>query len=104
MPRPMRCGGRANWASAQAQGADVAALMRDAADARAVRKSALARTWNWWPADRAPRYWKSGGPGRNAALLHVPLPEDGIRQGVNWCPRPTPSSICAVPRPRSPCA
>ncbi|MDN5507545.1 MAG: 2-keto-4-pentenoate hydratase, partial [Comamonas sp.] len=38
--------------TAQAQGADVAALMRDATDARAVQ-SALARTWNWWPADRA---------------------------------------------------
>lgn len=66
---------------AQAQGADVAALMSDASDARAVQ-SALARAWNWWPADRAPRYWKSGGPNRDAALLHVPLPENGIHQGV----------------------
>ena len=71
----------------QALGADVAALMSDASDARAVQ-SALARTWNWWPADRAPRYWKSGGPGRDAALLHVPLPENGIHQGVVLAPVP----------------
>ena len=71
----------------QALGADVAALMSDASDARAVQ-SALARTWNWWPADRAPRYWKSGGPGRDAALLHVPLPENGIHQGVALAPVP----------------
>lgn len=71
----------------QALGADVAALMSDASDARAVQ-SALARTWNWWPADRAPRFWKSGGPGRDAALLHVPLPENGIHQGVALAPVP----------------
>lgn len=71
----------------QALGADVAALMGDASDARAVQ-SALARTWNWWPADRAPRYWKSGGPSRDGELLHVPLPEDGIRQGLTLVPAP----------------
>ena len=64
----------------QALGADLAPLLADEADARAVQR-ALARTWDWWPADRAPRYWKSGGPSREAALLHVPLAEDGIHQG-----------------------
>ena len=71
----------------QALGADVAPLMADAADARAVQ-SALARTWDWWPADRAPRYWKSGGPSRDAALLHVPLPENGIHHDVVLAPVP----------------
>ncbi|QXZ08809.1 fumarylacetoacetate hydrolase family protein [Comamonas sp. Y33R10-2] len=71
----------------QALGADVAPLIASEADARAVQ-SALARTWDWWPADRAPRYWKSGGPSRDAALLHVPLPENGIHQGVALAPVP----------------
>ena len=61
-------------------GADVAPLMRGEADARAVQ-SALARAWNWWPAGRAPRYWKSGGADRQAALLHVALPENGVHEG-----------------------
>ena len=71
----------------QALGADVAPLMADESDARAVQ-SALARTWGWWPAERAPRYWKSGGPSRDAALLHVPLPENGIHQGLVLAPVP----------------
>ena len=60
-------------------GADVAPLMRDEADARAVQQ-ALAKAYDWWPATRAPRYWKSGGANRNVALLHVPLPETGVHE------------------------
>ncbi|MDR2299733.1 MAG: fumarylacetoacetate hydrolase family protein [Comamonas sp.] len=65
----------------QALGADLAPLLTGEDDARAVQR-ALARTWDWWPADRAPRYWKSGGANRDAALLHVPLPENGIHLGL----------------------
>ncbi|MDR0216533.1 MAG: fumarylacetoacetate hydrolase family protein [Comamonas sp.] len=65
----------------QALGADLAPLLTGEDDARAVQR-ALARTWDWWPADRAPRYWKSGGASRDAALLHVPLPENGIHLGL----------------------
>ena len=68
-------------------GADVAFLLRDEADARAVQR-ALAGTWNWWPADRAPRYWKSGGAHRGATLLHVPLPENGVHQSLAIAPAP----------------
>ena len=65
----------------QALGADLAPLLAGEDDARAVQR-ALARAWDWWPADRAPRYWKSGGASREAALLHVPLPESGIHLGL----------------------
>ncbi|MEG1735011.1 MAG: fumarylacetoacetate hydrolase family protein [Comamonas sp.] len=68
-------------------GADVAALMRSEEDARAVQ-SALAGVWGWWPADRAPRYWKSGAANRQTALLHVPLPESGVQQGLAWAAAP----------------
>ena len=66
----------------QALGADLAPLLGDEDDARAVQR-ALAQVWGWWPADRAPRYWKSGGAHRDAALLHVPLPETGVHEGLN---------------------
>jgi len=68
-------------------GADVAPLLRDAGDARAVQR-ALARACSWWPADRAPRYWKSGGPSRAQPLLHVPLPESGVWSGGAVAPAP----------------
>lgn len=68
-------------------GADVAPLLRGADDARAVQR-ALAEVWSWWPADRAPRYWKSGGANRDAALLHVPLPDSGVYQGLPVAPAP----------------
>ena len=70
-------------------GADVAFLLRDETDARAVQR-ALAITWDWWPADRAPRYWKSGGAQRGAALVHVPLPENGVHQNPAIAPAPQP--------------
>ena len=31
-----------------------------------------------WFADGAPRYWKSGGPSRDAALTHAALPPQGV--------------------------
>lgn len=65
----------------QALGADLAPLLGGEDDARAVQR-ALALAWDWWPADRAPRYWKSGGASREAALLHVPLPENGVHLGL----------------------
>lgn len=73
-------------------GADVASLMRGEDDARQVQR-ALARAYGWWPAERAPRFWKSGGANRNARLLHVPLPEagahvDGVHQGLAVAPAP----------------
>jgi 2-keto-4-pentenoate hydratase len=39
-----------------------------------------------WFGHEAPRYWKSGGPSREAVLTHAPLPPDGI-----W-PSPATSS------------
>lgn len=64
-----------------ARGEDVAYMLRDAADARAVQ-NALALARKWWPAGSVPRYWKSGGPGRDAALIHAPLPEPGVQTDV----------------------
>lgn len=76
----------------QARGADVGYMLRDAADARAVQ-NALARAWQWWPADSVPRYWKSGGPSRSAALLHVPLPEPGVHTDIG-------TALDAAPAPQ----
>jgi 2-keto-4-pentenoate hydratase len=75
--------------SPQAQGADVAPLLRGPEDARAVQR-ALAQAYGWWPQDRAPRYWKSGGPGRNQPLVHAPLPEPGVLTGMDEAPAPGP--------------
>jgi 2-keto-4-pentenoate hydratase len=71
-----------------AKGADVAYMLRDAADARAVQ-NALALARQWWPANTVPRYWKSGGPTRDAAtLIHAPLPETGIQTDVSTATSP----------------
>jgi hypothetical protein len=75
--------------ASQALGADVAPLLRGPDDARAVQR-ALAQTYGWWPADRAPRYWKSGGPGRAQPLVHAPLPEPGVLSGLAEAPPPSP--------------
>ena len=90
MPRPMRCGGRANWARLQSSGSRRgSADARDAAVGMPVPcKSALARTWNWWPADRArATEVQRPGPQRRAAAC-ARCPRDGIRQGVNPVPAP----------------
>jgi 2-keto-4-pentenoate hydratase len=40
---------------------------------------ALAARCGWWPAGGAgPGHWKSGGPARDAALAHAPLPPAGV--------------------------
>lgn len=70
-----------------ASGADVAYMLRDAADARAVQ-NALALARKWWPAGSVPRYWKSGGPNRAAALIHAPLPEPGVQTGITTAVAP----------------
>ena len=62
-----------------ARGEDVAYMLRDAADARAVHL-ALGTVRQWWPAGSVPRFWKSGGASRSAALNHTPLPDAGIQQ------------------------
>lgn len=70
-----------------ANGADVAYMLHDAAQARAVH-NALGVARKWWPAGSVPRYWKSGGPARGAALVHAPLPEPGVHAGVAVAPAP----------------
>lgn len=75
--------------ASQALGADVAPLLRGPDDARAVQR-ALAQTYGWWPADRAPRYWKSGGPSRTQPLVHAPLPEPGVLTSLAEAPAPSP--------------
>lgn len=71
-----------------AHGADLAPMLRDSADARAVQ-NALALARKWWPADSVPRYWKSGGPVRDAAaLIHAPLPEPGVQTEVDVASAP----------------
>lgn len=37
-----------------------------------------ARAHRWGDTDRAPLYWKSGGPGRSQPLAHAPLPPQGV--------------------------
>ena len=70
-----------------AQGSDVAYMLRDDADARAVQ-NALAIARKWWPEGSVPRYWKSGGSARNAALIHAPLPESGVQTQVDVATAP----------------
>lgn len=71
-----------------ARGEDVAYMLRDASEARAVH-NALGLARKWWPAGSVPRYWKSGGPARDAATLnHTPLPEQGVHVDVEVAPAP----------------
>ena len=48
----------------------------DAAAAYAVQQ-AVADRFGWF-SDASPRYWKSGGPSRDAVLTHAALPPDGV--------------------------
>lgn len=50
--------------------------LADAAAAYAVQAQ-VARALDWF-GDAAPRYWKSGGPSRDAELAHAPLPSAGV--------------------------
>lgn len=56
--------------------AAAAAHLPDAAAAYAVQ-AAVGQAMNWF-GDTAPLYWKSGGPGRDVALTHAPLPPNGV--------------------------
>ncbi|MEZ5646278.1 MAG: fumarylacetoacetate hydrolase family protein [Burkholderiaceae bacterium] len=50
--------------------------------AQAYRVQALVADGMGWFDEGVPRFWKSGGPGREAALTHAPLPPSGIHQSV----------------------
>lgn len=70
-----------------ARGADVVYMLRDANDARAVQ-NALAAARKWWPTGSVPRYWKSGATDRASALIHAPLPQDGVQLEVDTATPP----------------
>jgi 2-keto-4-pentenoate hydratase len=53
--------------------------LRDADDAYAVQ-DAVGAAFGWF-GEAAPRYWKSGGPSREAVLGHSALPPAGVRSG-----------------------
>lgn len=50
--------------------------LADAAAAYAVQAQ-VARALDWF-GDATPRYWKSGGPSREAEIAHAPLPPAGV--------------------------
>ncbi|MDL2337476.1 MAG: fumarylacetoacetate hydrolase family protein [Pseudomonadota bacterium] len=58
----------------------------DAAAAYAAQER-VARALGWF-GDTTPRYWKSGGPSRDAVISHAPPPPAGVwfspAQAVNW--------------------
>lgn len=76
-----------------ANGADVVYMLTSESDARAVH-NALATARKWWPAGSVPRYWKSGGADRNAALIHAPLPEPGVH--VETLVAPAPAQVFSL--------
>jgi len=53
------------------------AALHDPACAYIVQEE-VARELGWFD-DGPPRYWKSGGPSRDAVLTHAPLPPEGVR-------------------------
>lgn len=53
-----------------------AVALADADTAYAVQDG-VARALDWF-GDAPPRHWKSGGPARDAALTHAPLPPAGV--------------------------
>ncbi len=63
------------------------AELPDAAAAYAVQR-AVADAFGWFDEARPPRFWKSGGPSRDAVLTHAPLPPDGVwtspADGRDW--------------------
>jgi len=66
-----RCGHRPHDA------APLAGKLASAADAYAVQER-VAREFGWFADGGAPRYWKSGGPSREAMPTHAPLPPAGV--------------------------
>ena len=56
--------------------AALAGGLASAEEAYAVQMQ-VARELGWFGAE-PPRHWKSGGPSREAALTHAPLPPDGV--------------------------
>lgn len=57
----------------------LADALADAGEAYAVQQQ-VAHSLGWF-ADAAPRFWKSGGPGRDQTLTHAPLPPAGVWSG-----------------------
>lgn len=60
--------------------APLADALADAGEAYAVQQR-VAQALGWF-ADGTPRYWKSGGPGRDQPLTHAPLPPAGVWSGT----------------------
>jgi len=59
-----------------ADAAPLEGLLQGAGDAYAVQDE-VARECNWFGGS-VPQYWKSGGPARDAALTHAPLPPQRV--------------------------
>jgi len=59
-----------------ADAAPLEGLLQGAGDAYAVQDE-VARECNWFGGS-VPQYWKSGGPARDAALTHAPLPPQHV--------------------------
>lgn len=55
----------------------LADALADAGEAYAVQQQ-VAQALGWFAAG-TPRFWKSGGPGREQPLTHAPLPPAGVR-------------------------
>lgn len=63
----------------------------DAPSAYAVQDG-VARALGWFGAgDRAPHFWKSGGPSRDIELTHAPLPPAGVWRSPAVAPAGWPS-------------
>src|SRR5205814_7665015 len=71
--------------------AEWTAALHDAGDAYDVQ-DAVARQLGWFDG-APPRHWKSGGPARDAALTHAPLPPAGVRTS------PAPRHVLAFHAP-----
>jgi 2-keto-4-pentenoate hydratase len=66
---------RARRSHATCPAAQVAELLEHAEDAYAVQQR-VAQALGWF--DAPPRYWKAGGPSREAVLTNAPLPPQGV--------------------------
>ncbi|MFT3954189.1 MAG: fumarylacetoacetate hydrolase family protein [Piscinibacter sp.] len=68
---------RARRSNSLVDAAPLADALADAGEAYAVQQQ-VAQALGWFAADGAPRFWKSGGPGREQPLTHAPLPPAGV--------------------------